>query len=96
MTRPRRYTNIVGTHCFNGKPPQFLNLLKNPSKNRECCLSNKIAKRPKALDVCCSMFVDGAEEGGYLSKCPTVPRGGKTQRDRDGIFNNNRRGKREL
>ena len=95
QTIPTRYLNIPRTQCFNGARV-FRNLLNNPSRNGECCLSNKIAERPKALDVCCSMFVDGAADGGYLSQCPTVPRGGRRQRDRDGIFNNNRRGKREL
>ena len=90
-----RYLNQPDDNCF-GRAKIFRNLLRNPPRNGECCLSNRIARRPRVLDVCCRLFVDEAEEGGYLSRCPTVPRGRKTQEDRDSIFNVNRRGKREI
>ena len=97
QSRPEIFLNIPSKHdnCFGGAR-NFRNLLRNPPRNGECCLSNRIARRPRVLDVCCRLFVDEAEEGGYLSQCPTVARGRKTQEDRDSIFNVNRRGKREI
>lgn len=93
--RPKRFANIKADHCF-GRERSFRNLLDRPPTNEECCLSNKIAQRPKALDVCCDKFTSGVEEGGYLSRCPTVRRGNRRQKTRNEIFRNNRRGKREL
>ena len=73
QNRPERLLNVLRDRCF-GRAKLFRNLLKNPPRNGECCLSHKIAARPRELDVCCRVFVAEAEEGGYLSHCPTVPR----------------------
>ena len=82
--KPKRYINIPVPHCF-GPQKKFLNLLDTPPSNSECCLSNKVAMRPKALNVCCKSYADGAEEGGYLSQCPAVTRQNR-QRTQPEIF----------
>ena len=80
----KRYINIPVTHCF-APQKKFLNLLQTPPRNEECCLSNKVAMKPRALNVCCKTFADGAEEGGYLSQCPAVTRQNR-QRTQPEIF----------
>ena len=82
--KPKRYINIPVPHCF-GPQKKFLNLLETPPSNSECCLSNKVAMRPAALNVCCKTYADGAEEGGYLSQCPAVTRQNR-QRTQPEIF----------